>query len=120
MRFIDSKTLTTSDELGNSVLNCPVLTKPWESVEFAIFVGVAATLIIDAGAIELPPEMLESVPIKSSKAPRAPTCQMPYIGLWGFVLVSLLDSAGISVPLVLAIAAALARVLMPRNCALSE
>ena len=43
-----------------------------------------------------------SVPIRLRSAPCAPACQMPYIGLCGFVLVSFCDSAGISVPVTLA------------------
>ena len=71
--------------------------------------------------MELPPEVELSVPMRSRSAPRAPACQMPYIGLCGLVLVSFCESAGMSVPVTLAQAAALVkRVLMPRRCALSE
>ncbi len=58
------------------------------------------------GDIELPPDTELSEPIRSSSAPRAPTCQMPYIGLCGLVLVSFCDRAGMIVPVVLAIAEA--------------
>ena len=71
--------------------------------------------------MELPPEVELSVPMRSSNAPRAPACQMPYIGLCGLVLVSFCESAGMIVQVTLAAAAALVkRDLMPRRCALSE
>ena len=82
---------------------------------------IAATMTMPGGAMELPPEGELSVPMRSSSAPRAPACQMPYIGLCGLVLVSFCDSAGMIVPVTLAMAAAFVnRVLMPRICALSE
>src|SRR5580658_1261928 len=122
MRFIDSSTLVTSAEFGRSVLNCPVLTNPCESVESAILVGCAAMLIMFGGDIELPPDTELSEPMRFSKAPRAPACQMPYIGLWGLSLVSFCDSAGITVPVVLVSAEEPAgiEVIIPRRCALSE
>ena len=120
MRFIDSSTFVTSDGLGNSVESCPVFTRPWESVESAILVGCAATLIIVGGDIELPPDTELSEPMRSSNAPRAPTCQMAYMGLCGLSLVSFCDSAGITAPVVFAIAEAPVRDFMPRRCALSE
>ena len=121
MRFIDSSTLVTSFELGSKVLNCPVLTRPAVSWPLSIVVGCAATLIMFGGAMELPPETELSVPMRFSRAPCAPACQMPYIGLCGFVLVSFCESAGTMVPVTLAMAAVLVNfVLMPRICALSE
>ena len=84
-------------------------------------VGCAATLIMFGGAMELPPEAELSVPMRLRSAPWAPACQIPYIGLCGFVLVSFCESAGMSVPVTLAIAAVLVNVdLMPRRCALSD
>ena len=71
--------------------------------------------------MELPPDTELSVPMRFSSAPCAPACQMPYIGLCGFVLVSFCESAGTMVPVTLAMAAVLVNfVLMPRICALSE
>ncbi len=72
MRFMDSSTLVTSEELGNSVLNCPVLTKPLLSRELEILVGVAAGMIMVGGDMELPPDMELSVPMRLSSPPRAP------------------------------------------------
>ena len=102
------------------MLSWPVLTRPVQSLESATLVGWALATIMVVGASELPPETEASDPIRSSSAPRAPTCQMPYIGLCGLTLESFCDSAGITVPLVLAMAMAPVRVFMPRKCALSE
>src|ERR1700722_2027810 len=125
MRFIDSMTLTTSgfvpfDNGGNRVVNCPVLIKPLLSLELEILTGAALGIIMVIGAMELPPDIELSEPIRSSSPPRAPYCQMPYMGLCGFTLVSFCDNAGITVPMVLVMALAPLRVFMPRRCALSE
>ena len=70
--------------------------------------------------MELPPDNELSEPMRSSSPPRAPYCQMPYMGLCGFTLVSFCDSAGITVPMVLLMAEAVfTRVFIPRKCALS-
>ena len=102
MRFIDSSTLVTSFGVGQ---------------QGAQLTGADETRCIGAavdrarlrrhvdhagGAIEFPPETELSVPIRSSSAPRAPACQMPYIGLCGLVLVSFCESAGMMVPVTLA------------------
>ena len=77
-------------------------------------------LTIDNGAIELPPDVLACEPIRVSNSPLAPTFAMPYIGLWGLVLVSLFDSAGITTPFVKAWVPGDVLSRIPRTCALSE
>src|SRR5450631_1869938 len=118
MRFIDSMTLVTSAG-GSNWLSWPVLTRPLVSAELDTFTGAALGMIIVGGAIELPPDSELSEPIRSSRPPRAPYCQIPYIGLCGLVLVSFCDNAGMTVPVVFVIAREPVRVLMPRKCALS-
>ncbi len=88
------------------MVSCPVLTKPLLSLELEIFTGAALGIIMVIGAMELPPDSELSEPIRSSSPPRAPYCQMPYIGLCGFTLVSFCDSAGMIVPVVLVMAVA--------------
>ena len=120
MRFIDSMTLVTSTGFGSNVLSWPVLTRPLLSLELEILTGAALGMIQLGGAMELPPEIELTEPMRSSKPPRAPKLYTPYMGLCGFTLVSFCDNAGITVPVVFAITLALvARALMPRRCALS-
>ncbi len=71
MRFMDSMTLVTS-EAGNNWLSCPVLTRPLLSAELETFTGAALGIIIVGGAMELPPDMELTEPMRSSKPPRAP------------------------------------------------
>jgi hypothetical protein len=83
-------------------------------------VGRAAGLISAAGAIELPPESEFCEPMSVSSSPSAPMRLMPYIGLWGLLLVSFSDRAAMPKPLVLARVAACVDASIPRRMAPSE
>src|SRR5258708_9104109 len=72
MRFMDSNTLVTSAALGNSVLSCPVLTRPELSCELDPLVGCAAAMTMVGGDMELPPDWELCEPMRLSKPPRAP------------------------------------------------
>ena len=52
------------------------------------------------GATELPPESDDCEPMSPRSSPREPVFMMPYIGLWGLLLVSFSERAAIAQPLV--------------------
>ncbi len=83
-------------------------------------VGRAAGFIIDAGAMELPPESLFCEPISVSSWPSAPAVLMPYIGLCGLLPVSFSERAEIGKPLVFARVVGWVEACMPRRMAPSE
>ncbi len=71
MRSTDSSTDTASD-WSSSPTSEPVLTSPVTSEGRVTTVGFTVGSIMYAGAIELPPDALASVPISTSRSPAAP------------------------------------------------
>src|SRR5579862_9000395 len=115
MRACDSITATAS----GSAVAPPVLTRAVASEGWLMVVGCrdgsSGMPPIIIGAIELPPEVLDSVPIRVSSSPCAPARAMPYIGLCGLDWVSFCDMAQNTAPLVpAAVAGVVALLRMPR------
>src|SRR4029077_20290797 len=111
MRVCVSSTSTAS---GSCLPPGGIGTSEVASEGWLIVVGCSAGLMSSIGAIELPPETLESVPMSVSSCPLRPAMAMPYIGLWGFDCVSFCDMAQITAPLTAAAVAAVILVMMPR------
>src|SRR5262249_4267899 len=120
MRVCDSSTATAS---GSSVPPGGIGTSEVASEGWLMVVGCSdgssgmPPIII--GAIELPPETLDSVPTRVSSWPWAPARAMPYMGLCGFDCVSFCDMAQNTAPLTPDAVVATALVAMPRLMALS-
>ena len=111
MRACDSSTATDT----GSALAPPVLTSEVASEGWLMVVGCSAGSMYIIGAMELPPETLDSVPVRVSSSPFAPAMAMAYIGLCGFDCVSFCDMAQNTAPLVpAAVAGVVALLMMPR------
>src|SRR5262249_54871781 len=105
-----------------------LLTSPVSSAAEAIFVGCSVGSMNTAGAAELPPETLETVPHRVRREPYctgvgpAPNAALaiPYIAFSGLLPVSFCDMAGMTTPLTPASVGTVALDLMPRRIAESE
>src|ERR1700716_696677 len=96
MRVTDSRTATAR----GSPVALPDLTSPTASLGWLILVGCNAGSIRSVGAAELPPDIVDWLPIRVRSLPLAPAFAMPYIGLCGLLPVSFCDRAQITAPFV--------------------
>src|SRR6516164_4720687 len=111
MRVCDSSTDTDS---GSCLPPGGIGTSDVASAGWLMVLGCSAGTMSSMGAIELPPETLDSVPMSCSSWPLRPAMAMPYMGLWGFDWVSFCDMAQITAPLVPAAVVGVIMLMMPR------
>src|SRR5215471_3688655 len=105
---------STSTDSGSCLPPGGIGTSETASAGWLMVLGWSAGTISSMGAIELPPETLDCVPMSCSSWPFLPAMAMPYIGLCGFDWVSFCDMAQITAPLTAAAVAAVTLVMMPR------